>query len=133
MDKLKWIDSAGGPLVLISDKSYKFWSGILKRNSYLENKFEEADDFMNTKETDYGKACEVRDYLGVVEIGSDVALIFGDEPLLTTVLDSTDKKVIAARWVYADSETFVEQALKNLDTTRIKNWVLSLTFNGYFL
>ena len=46
MESLKWIDSNGGPLVLISDKSYKLWSGILKRSSYLENKFEEADDFM---------------------------------------------------------------------------------------
>ena len=129
MDRLKWIDSAGGPLVLISAKSYKLWSGILKRSSYLENKFEDADDFMNAEEADYGKACEVQDYLGVVDIGNDFALIFGDEPMLTTVLNTTDKKVIAARWVYADSEAFVDQILKELDTTKIKNWQLSLTFN----
>jgi hypothetical protein len=63
MDRLKWIDSAGGPLIIISDKSYNLWNGILKRSSYLDNKIEDADDFLNTDKADYGKACLVQDYL----------------------------------------------------------------------
>jgi hypothetical protein len=95
----------------------------------LENKFEDAVDFMDAEETDYSKAYKVQDYLGLVDIGNDFALIFGDEPMLTTILNTTDRKVIAARWVYADDENFVDQILKGLDTTKIENWQLSLTFN----
>ena len=128
MNRLKWIATAGGPLVLISDKSYKLWSGILKRSSYVENRLEEAINFMDAEETDYGRACEIQDYLGVVDIGSDFALVFGDEPMLSTVQYTTDKKIIVARWVYADSEKFVDQILQALDTAKIDNWQLSLTF-----
>jgi hypothetical protein len=39
MNKLKWIDSAGGPLILISDKTVGLWSGILKRSAYLVNPY----------------------------------------------------------------------------------------------
>lgn len=83
MDRLKWVASEGGPLILISDKSKNLWSGILKRSSYLANKIEEADDFLDADEADYGKACLVQDYLGVVNVGNDTALVLGDEPLLS--------------------------------------------------
>jgi hypothetical protein len=129
MDRLKWIDSAGGPLVLISDKSFKLWSGIFKRSSYLKNKFEEADDFMNAHEADYGKACEIQDYLGVIDIGNDFALVLGDEPMLTTVLSTKDKKVIVARLAYADDKNFVDEKLRELAASKINDWQLSVTFD----
>lgn len=129
MDRLKWIDSAGGPLILISDKSYNQWSGILKRSSYLDNIIEEADDFLNADEADYGKACTVQDHLGVVNVGSDTALVFGDEPMLTTIFHSVDDKVIVARWVYGEDEESVDNYLKTIDLNSIDNWEFSLTVN----
>jgi hypothetical protein len=128
MDKLNWIGSTGGPLILISDKSYGLWSGILKRDSYLNNKIEEADDFLNADEADYGKACSIQGYLGVVNIGDDTALILGDEPLLTTVIYSTDKMVIIARWYYGENDELVDNYLNTIDLNSIDNWELSLTF-----
>ena len=129
MDRLKWIDSAGGPLILISDNSYKLWSGILKRSSYLDNKIEDADDFLNADETDYGKACLVRDYLGVVNVGDDTALILGDEPLLTTVFASVDGRVVIARWYYGEDEELVVNNLKTIDLNSIDNWEFAMTFS----
>lgn len=128
MDNLKWIESTGGPLVLIADKSYQLWSGTLKRVSYLENRFEHADDFMDPDESDYGKACGVQDYLGVVDIGNDFALILGDEPLLTTTLETRDGHFIIARWIYADDKFFVEQNLQALNVDDINTWEMSLMF-----
>jgi hypothetical protein len=128
MDRLKWIESAGGPLVLISDKSYELWSGILRRSAYLDNRIEEADDFLNADETDYGKACLVQDYLGVVNIGDDIALVLGDEPLMTTAFHSVNDKVIIARWYYGESVESVDNSLKSIDLNSIDNWELSLTF-----
>ncbi len=136
MDRLKWIDSAGGPLILISDKSYKLWSGILKRSSYLDNKVEDADDFLNADEADYGKACLVHDYLGVVNVGDDNVLVLGNEPLLTTVFHSIDGKVVIARWYYGEDEELVDNYLKTIDLDSI-DWefvlALKLTSERQFL
>jgi hypothetical protein len=129
MDKLKWIDSAGGPLILISDKSYRLWSGILKRSSYLDNSIEEADDFLGADEADYGKACTVQDYLGVVTVGSDTALVLGDEPMLTTIFYTLNDKVVIARWYYGEDEQSVDNYLKKIDLNSIDNWEFSLTIN----
>lgn len=129
MDRFRWIESTGGPLVLIADKSYQLWSGTLKRVSYLENRFEHADDFMDPDESDYGKACGVQDYLGVVDVGNDFALILGDEPLLTTALETRDGRFILARWIYADDNLFVENTLKVLKIDNINHWELGLTFS----
>lgn len=128
MDRLKWIDTAGGPLILISDKSYNLWSGILKRNSYLDGKIEDADDFLNSDETDYGKACLVQDYLGIVDIGDDTVLVLGDAPLLTTVLHSAGNSVVMARWDYGENEELVDHYLKTIDLSSIDNWEFALTF-----
>jgi hypothetical protein len=127
MNRLKWIDSAGGPLILISDKSYNLWSGILKRSSYLDSKIEETDNFLNPDETDYGKACLVKDYLGVVNIGEDTALVLGDEPLLTTIFHSLDGRVVIARKSYSENEEFVDSNLKTIDLKLIDNWEFALT------
>jgi hypothetical protein len=129
MDRLKWIDSTGGPLILISDKSYKLWSGILKRSSYLDNKIEDADDFLNADETDYGKACSVQDYLGAVKVEDDTVLVLGDEPLLTTVFLSVDDRTVIARWYYGEDEQSVENFLKTIDLNSIDNWEFALTLN----
>ena len=127
MDKLKWIDSAGGPLILISDKSLKLWSGILKRSSYLDSKIEDADDFLDADEADYGKACLVEGYLGIVDVGSDTALVLGDQPFLTTIFHSVDNKVVIARWYYGDDEQTVDNYLKTIDLNSIINWEFALT------
>lgn len=129
MDRLKWINSAGGPLILISDKSYNLWSGILKRSSYLDNKIEDADDFLNAEEADYGKACLVQDYLGVVNVGNGTALILGDEPLLMTFFHSVDGRVAIARWFYGEDEELVDNNLKTIDFNSTDNWEFALTLN----
>jgi hypothetical protein len=129
MNSLKWIESAGGPLILISATSYNLWSGILKRSSYLDGKVEEADDFLDADESDYGKACAVQDYLGVITVGNDTALVFGDEPMLTTVFYSADDKVVVARWFYGEDEQSFDNYLKTIDLNLIDNWEFSLTVN----
>jgi len=128
MDRLKWIESTGGPLVLISDKRYSLWSGILRRSSYLDNRIEDATDFLNAAETDYGKACLVQDYLGIVNIGEDIALVLGGEPLPTTVFYSVDNRVIIARWYHGESVKSVDNILNTRNLNSIDNWELSLTF-----
>ena len=129
MEKLKWIYSTGGPLILITDKSYNLWSGILKRSSYLDNKIEVADDFLNADEADYGKACLIQNYLGVVNIGDDTALVLGDEPLSTTVFNPVNGGVVIARWYYGEDKDFVDNYLNATDITALADWEFELTVN----
>ncbi|MFB4273414.1 Imm21 family immunity protein [Nonomuraea sp. GTA35] len=58
-----WVESAGGPLAVISEAALKDWSGF---------------------EGDYERACDV-EFVGVIPVGqSNAALILGDEPAGTT-------------------------------------------------
>lgn len=128
MSKIKWIDT-NGPLVLIAEKSYKLWSGILKRNEYLENNLELADDFMDGKQADYGKACEISEYLGTVELGTDFALVLGDEPMPTTVIKTKDNNTVIIRILFAENEDVIENIIANLQLTEILDWQSSVIFD----
>jgi hypothetical protein len=128
MERLKWIDSAGGPLILIADKTVGLWSGILKRSAYLTNVDEDANDFLDPDEADYGKACLIEDYLGLVMVDDEEVLVLGDEPMLTTFFFSQDKPVLA-RWFYGEDKEFVDNTLLNIDLSSINNWEFALTFN----
>jgi hypothetical protein len=122
MDKLKWIDSGGGPLVLIADSNIKNWSGALNRSAYLQNKIEEANDCLNPEEADYGKACSINGYLGKVDIENDNALVLGDESMSATKFISVDGKNTLARWCYGDDEVFVDDYLQKLHLDTVKSW-----------
>jgi hypothetical protein len=50
---------------------------------------------------DYGRACSVEGYIGLVTIGSQQALVLGDEPARTTYLPA---ERVFLRWSAADSE-----------------------------
>lgn len=128
MEKLNWIDSAGGPLILISDKSFGLWSGILNRSAYLKNIEEDSDDFLDPEEADYGRACLIEGYLGLVKVDNEDALILGGEPMLTTFFFASGKPVLA-RWFYGEDELFVENTLLNIDSDAIKNWEFATMFD----
>jgi hypothetical protein len=135
MKKFDWIESAGGPLVIISDNVIDLWSGIYKRESYLLDKIEDADDFMDSTETDYGKSCLIDDYLGLVEVAKEDCLVFGDEPMRTTIFSSLDNEIHIARLYCCatnDIEHFADKLLSNLDPALVENWEykLTVTFNS---
>ena len=131
MDKLKWIESAGGPFILISKKVVGFWSGILNRNSYLANRdgeVEEAEDFLDPNEADYGKACLIEGWLGLTIVNDENVLVLGDEPINTTFFFSADKPILA-RWSYGENTEFVNNLLLSADIDFIDNWEFVLEFN----
>lgn len=119
MKHFEWIESSGGPLILIDSEAVEFWSGILERSSYLQGTCEQSTDYMDPLETDYGKACSVNDYLGVVSIEKQNVLVFGDEPLPTTIVHSSILETTIAQWVYGEKES--EKALQTVGLPAL-NW-----------
>ncbi|MBX3208055.1 MAG: hypothetical protein KF764_23615 [Labilithrix sp.] len=77
---MNWIESSGGPLVLLPRSLRTEWKGV-------------AGD-------DYEDACGEDDYLGVLRRKWGVAIVLGDEPFRTAVIQRADGPAIV-RWMYA--------------------------------
>ncbi|WP_328743805.1 immunity 21 family protein [Streptomyces sp. NBC_00285] len=71
-----WVTSAGGPLILIPESVCQHWGGAPR--TY-------PDD-----EGDYGRACEVDGYVGLIDVGAAQALVLGDMPARTMFLPQYD-------------------------------------------
>ncbi|MEU7900300.1 Imm21 family immunity protein [Nonomuraea sp. NPDC049152] len=84
-----WVQSAGGPLIAIPESELNNWAGV--------------DDNDGPVETwgDYGRACAVEGYIGLVAVGAQQALVLSDEPAMTTYL-VTERLFV--RWAGAHSE-----------------------------
>lgn len=105
---LKWINSAGGPLILMEKNLLIKWNGIneLKTNS--------------NQQTDYERACEVEDYVGLIDLDSEKALVLGDMPMETTWLQADENDGIIVCWNYADSRELVHGILETISFNQ--NW-----------
>jgi hypothetical protein len=92
-----WVETAGGPLIAVPKSELDHWAG--------------ADDNDGPVETwgDYGRACAVEGYIGLVTVGTQQALVLGDEPAMTTYL-ATERLFL--RWAAADSEADLVAAAK---------------------
>jgi hypothetical protein len=65
-----WVTSLGGPLILIPESACPHWGGA-PRNY--------PDD-----EGDYGRACAVPGYIGLIDVATTTALVLGDQPARTS-------------------------------------------------
>jgi len=98
---LQWIESTGGPLLLIEKNLLPAWCGY---------RFKEEGVL-----TDYERACKVLDYVGKVRIDDGYGLVLGEEPFATTWYQPNSPGIgLIVRWVCAENETAVINALYNL-------------------
>lgn len=96
--ELNWINSFGGPLILLDQKGLISWEGSSEKNDT----------------TDYERACLIEDYLGLVEVADSFGLVLGDEPSQTTWQPISQTQGIIIRWVWADNEAQIENSLENI-------------------
>ncbi|MFI6335284.1 immunity 21 family protein [Streptomyces sp. NPDC050535] len=82
---VEWVESGGGPLIVIPEIVLPFWSGA------------DGDEMYS----DYDRACDVDGSIGLVPVGDTRALVLGDEPASTSYLPEHGAFV---RWCAADSE-----------------------------
>lgn len=84
-----WVSSAGGPLLVAPQSALPLWTGAGSTAGPVESW------------GDYGRACAVDGYIGVIPIGQRQALVLGDEPARTTYLPSYR---LFLRWAAAYEE-----------------------------
>jgi hypothetical protein len=76
--------------------SLSYWGGCLRSGGVYPNA---------TGLTDYDRACEISNYVGVIAVGGGHALVLGDEPLQSTWIASQERTGgIIVRWQYAENE-----------------------------
>lgn len=88
-----WVETLGGPLIAIPESVCHHWGGGVQGD---------FDDW-----GDYGRACAVSGYLGLIDVGPAKALVLGDAPAPTTFLPELG---IFLRWVAADSTADILRA-----------------------
>lgn len=94
---MSWVESAGGPLLLIPASLLHGWEG---------------GNGSGRAATDYDRACDVEGYVGVIPVGEGQGLVLGDMPM--PVAWWPDSGGILVRWMAADSEGAVIELLKAL-------------------
>ncbi len=68
-------------------------------------------------EGDYGRACSVEGYIGLIDVGPAQALVLGDEPSDTTYIP--ERKAVV-RWVGGNSvDDLVDAAVEIIDSAAI--------------
>ena len=108
---MKWVSSAGGPLILFPADRLSNWQGAFNKGNAL---------------SDYDRACSIVDFIGTLQVGSSTALILNDEPLQTAWCQLNDTcHGYLVRWVYAESESAVVAFLEHLPNSTFS---LSTTF-----
>jgi Immunity protein 21 len=94
-----WIDSLGGPLMMLPASSLSKWRG-----SSGASEMGTGMPALGTDDggTDYDWACAVNDLIAVRRIYGDVALVLNDQPLGTTWRQISSREGVVARAWTAD-------------------------------
>src|SRR5689334_12776726 len=96
-----WVQSDGGPLILLERHLLPEWMGILPSRDGRRSANAVATATTPSR-TDYDRACKINDYVGVVPVGAAHGLVLNDVPLLTTWRKSTEGGGMIVRWDFAD-------------------------------
>lgn len=101
----KWIDSTGGPLVLMAKDTVRTWLGVLGSSSAVSD-----------SRSDYEIACSVDDYVGLIFSNEAPVIVLDQEPLLTTWCSNGASEGIIVRCVWADDLQRAEAAFSRFDS-----------------
>lgn len=86
-NKVLWLNSEGGPLVMLPAVQADIWKGALDSDHY-------------------DLACNTEDYLSILNISNHSIIVLGDEPLPTCLLSSEEKLFIIRCYWLNDEENF---------------------------
>lgn len=132
---LRWMESNGGPLLLVPGEFLSAWRGIVPPSTgqHIEAKFR---SFPDEPASVYDRACDVEADIGLLEVGAGHGLVVGGDPCGAAWLASEEPSSeankresggILVRWVYANGEADVIAALEHVPESAWKDSGLTLT------
>lgn len=109
----RWVSCDGGPLLLVEEKHLPFWEGsdAPSKGRVVEADFRSGSDVA----TDYDRACDIEDWLGLIDVGEGKGIVLSGDETAATWLPLVEKQDgMLVRWIYAGSEDAVVSAAKSL-------------------
>jgi hypothetical protein len=110
-DELRWIESGGGPLLVLPSSLLPDWGGTDSPGS-------------GAAATDYDRACDVSEYIGAIAVGEGQGLVLGDMPMPAAWWAESAGMLV--RWMAATSEEAVLEVLR--DPSLDPAWEREATF-----
>lgn len=107
---LKWISSCGGPYILATKRTSLTWLG--SQGVSVSSGGSCAND--------YERACGIKDYAGTIVGNPHEILVLGDLPNEMTWISRSSNDGLLVKWVGADSDQQVLDALQSLDFETFK-------------
>ncbi len=103
MSRYDWFETAGGPAALIPSEKIAGWRGI---EGWEGNTPED--------QSDYARACRVRDWIGKVTSSNevDVVILSGDVRSVAWFPNERGVGGTIVRWIYSDSEDLIDLILR---------------------
>lgn len=111
-DVYAWVDSMGGPLIVIPVSALAAWRGCTETGAVVGD---------STAPDDYDRACTVDELAGVIAIGDSgaQALVLADEPATSCYLPEYRTFL---RWLAGDSETGLKAAAEAVLADPATEW-----------
>jgi frataxin-like iron-binding protein CyaY len=115
---MKWISCDGGPHVLMERSCMEQWeAGDIPSNNRVvkaSHIYNEATGIVS----DYDLACEINDYIGIIELQSGSAIVINDDvPMSAWVTDSNGIGyiIILYTWENKDYSNEIPEIINNLE------------------
>jgi hypothetical protein len=97
--KIKWEHELRYTLILLQEGSLNSWRG---------------DESAKTP-SDYERACDIDDYIGIIKSGGRDVLVFGDMPMLLGWKNVDPSTLIIYRWISAENIEEISKELEKID------------------
>ena len=95
--ELTWLDTDAGHLILMSAAVRSLWSGIEPSRDPAAINVRYRFNPPSDPPSDYDRACEIDDYVGIIGVGSKHAIVLGQDPLAATLKQLADGSAVIAR------------------------------------
>lgn len=122
--ELRWLESNGGPLLLVPGEQLPSWEGTEPPSDGRQIDAQFRWNGEDAPASDYDRACDINGWLGLLDVGAGHAIVLGGEPLGTAWQASAGASEsgvntcgILIRWVHANSESDVIEALEHVPET----------------
>jgi hypothetical protein len=129
-EALTWLEH-DAPLILLSGANLAEWEGIDPPSGgrVVEASFRWSDEAAPA--TDYDRACDINDYVGLISVGSGMGLILNDMPMDTAwKAFGGNRGGLFIRCMYADSMAAVLSAVHKVPAESWEAAGLIFTVDG---
>lgn len=129
---IKWIECDGGPHLFIEKRLVGYWMGVIE-SSYNDKTI--TTKLRSGKQsniiTDYDRACDIEEYVGVISIGNGHGLVISEDVPRSTWIPAEDGNggfLVVLNYISENiEEDLIIEKIKKVDDSLFESTNLQLT------